>query len=235
MTPDAELPVWEREDAFALAKPGWGWMDRAGNCVEVAGFEELAQAVEKDAGARVNLVWTPAAKGFVLPEEVPELFPAMREARIRWARWDIQEGRRQMMVFGGALGVLVLFQLYRHQFDPDSVLKNGPLGFALLLFVILGFLPWYQGRKRLARARSWGVGEMAEDGRAFRFEIWLAVQKTPVTRLLLGLLAMVGLVQLFAEVRNFNAIHRLEGLNALLGVKEFIFSGFSSEASGTIA
>jgi membrane associated rhomboid family serine protease len=67
---------------------------------------------------------------------------------------------------------------------------------------------------------------MAEDARVLRFEIWLVSQRTPVTRLLLSLLALVGLVQLYAEVRAFNQANYLDGFKGLLGLKEFIFRGF---------
>ncbi|HEY1120444.1 MAG TPA: hypothetical protein VGE67_02550, partial [Haloferula sp.] len=109
MTTDAELPVWAREDAFPEAGPGWGWVDRKGGRKEVESFEELERAIVEDAGARVDLVWTPEARGYVLPEEIPALHSALREARIRWARWEMEEGRRQMMVFGGIFAVMVLW------------------------------------------------------------------------------------------------------------------------------
>ena len=198
MTPDAELPVWERDDAFPEAGPGWGWVDRRGRKVSCAGFEELSEAIVNDAGARVDLVWTPAAKGYVLPEEVAELFPAMREARIRWARWDISEGKRQMLVFSAVLGVLAAYHLAAR----ERMLASGTVGLALLLFLILGFLPWYRGRKRLERASRWAPEQMVEDGRVLRFEAWLSIQKAPSTRLLLGLLAFVGLVQAYVEIRD---------------------------------
>ncbi|WP_052573746.1 rhomboid family intramembrane serine protease [Haloferula sp. BvORR071] len=226
MSPDAELPVWERDDAFPPAGPGWGWVDRRGGRHECPSFEELTEAIVKDAGARVDLVWTPESKGCVLPEEVRGLFPAMREARVRWALWDIEEGKRQMRVFGLVIGVLALWQLLRNGFRPIGLLSNGTLGLTLLLFFILGFFPWYKGRKRLKTARAWAAEEMAADARAFRFEIWLDQQRTPVTRLMFGLLAMVGLVQLFVEVRTFNLAHGLKGIEWLSGLKEFFFRGF---------
>lgn len=205
MTPDADLPVWERDDAFPVAGPGWGWVDRKGRRVPCAGFEELSEAIVSDAGARVDLVWTPAAKGYVLPEEVAELFPAMREARIRWARWDIEEGKRQMLVFSVAIIALSVFHLLR----GDRLIEMGSLGLALILLLILGFLPYYRGKKRLRRADRWAAEEMVDDGRVLRFETWLSIQKAPLTRLLLGLLAFVGLVQLGVELHDpkpFSAI-----------------------------
>jgi membrane associated rhomboid family serine protease len=198
MTPDAELPVWERDDAFPEAGPGWGWVDRRGRKVPCSGFDELSEAIVNDAGARVDLVWTPAAKGYVLPEEVAELFPAMREARIRWAQWDIREGKRQMLMFAAVLAGLALYHLVMR----ERMLSSGTLGLALILFLILGFVPWYRGRKRLERASRWAAEQMVDDGRVLRFETWLSIQKAPATRLLLGLLALAGLVQAYVEIRD---------------------------------
>lgn len=197
MTPDAELPVWARDDAFPEAGPGWGWVDRKGRRVPCDSFDELARAIVEDAGARVDLVWTPEAKGFVLPEEIPALHPALRESRIRWAQWEIAEGKRQMGMFAAATAVVALF----HMIQRERLLSSGTFGLALLLFFILGFLPWYQGHKRLRKARKWVAGEMAADAPVLRFETWLAIQKAPATRLLLGLMVLVGLVQMFVEIR----------------------------------
>ena len=198
MMTDADLPVWARANAFSEAGPGWGWVDRKGRRIACAGFEELAQAIVKDAGARVDLVWTPDAPGFVLPEEIPALHPALREARIRWAGWEIEEGKRQMLMFGAAFGVMLAW----NGFKTGKVMASGSTGLALLLFLILGFIPWYQGRKRLKKARIWAAGEMAADAPVLRFETWLSLQKSPATRLLLGLMALVGLVQVVVEWRS---------------------------------
>ncbi len=198
MTTDADLPVWARADAFTAAGPGWGWVDRKGRRFECGSFDQLAQAIVKDAGARVDLVWTPAEPGCVLPEEIPALHPAMREARIRWALWDIEEGKRQMLVFGAIFGAMLIW----NGFKTGRIMASGTMGLALLLFVILGFFPWYQGRKRVKKARRWAAGEMAADAPVLRFETWLSLQKPPVTRLLLALIALAGVVQIIVESRS---------------------------------
>ena len=151
MTPDDELPVWAREGAFPEAGPGWGWVDRKGHRVQVESFEELARAIVEDAGARVDLVWTPEARGYVLPEEIPALHSALRESRIRWARWEMEEGKRQMIMFGGFFVVMLGWGY----FSTGKIVANASVGLALLLFFLLGFLPWYQGYKRLRRAKRW--------------------------------------------------------------------------------
>jgi membrane associated rhomboid family serine protease len=191
MTDSNDLPVWAREDAFALAGPGeWGWVDRKGRRFGCGSFHELEEAIVKDAGARADLVWTPGSTYLVLPEEIPELLPALREAKLRWAEWEIGEGKRQMLLFGVASLILLAWNGLQGQ------LLTVGTGLALLLFFFLGLMPWYRGRKRARNARLWAAGEMAADAPVFRFETWLDHQKTPFTRFLFGLIALVGIAQL---------------------------------------
>lgn len=187
-------PVWARPEAFPRAGDGWGWVDRKGRRTGCAGFDELAAAIVDDAGARVDMVWTPDHEYLVLPEELPELHESLKQARIRWAEWEIAEGRRQMAIFGGFLGLFGLYSL----FSGRPFLLFGPLGLAIVLFLMLGFFPWYQGRKRLDRARRWQAGEMEVDVEGLRFETWLMHQKAPVTRGLVFLFCVIGLVQWLA-------------------------------------
>ncbi|MCH7224730.1 rhomboid family intramembrane serine protease [Haloferula sp. A504] len=189
-----DLPIWARPEAFPRAGEGWGWMDRKGRRHPSSSFEGLTSAIVDDAGARVDLVWTPDHTHLVLPEELPELHPALKEARIRWAEWEIEEGRRQMMIFGGFLVLLGLYSLT----TGKPVLGFGPLGLGILLFLALGFFPWYQGRKRLRRARSWVEGELEPDLIGLRFETWLMRQKAPVTRGLIILFGVIGVIQWLA-------------------------------------
>ena len=218
MTLDAELPAWAREDAFPEAGPGWGWVDRKGRRFESENFEALARAISEDRGASVDLVWTPEAPSLVIPEEVPALHAAMKTARIRWAEWEIEEGKRQMMVFGAAF----ILMLFLSGFNVERILASGTVGLAALLLIVLGVLPWYQGHKRLKRARQWAAGEMAEDAVALRFETWLATQEAPVTRLLLGLMALAGLFQVIVEIRAFNLRHSLSGLDTLVALVKVV-------------
>lgn len=188
----ADLPVWARAEAFPLAGDSpWGWVDRKGRREECASFEDLSGAIIDDAGARVDLVWTPASRHLVLPEEIPELHPALKDARVRWAEWEIREGQRQMWIFGAFFAGLVGFSVVTGR----PLLAFGPAGLALLLFVILGLVPWIQGRKRLRRAKTWAADGAIPDLEGLRFETWLMLQGAPVTRLLVGLMLVVGLIQ----------------------------------------
>jgi membrane associated rhomboid family serine protease len=76
------------------------------------------------------------------------------------------------------------------------VLASMSMGLTLLMFVIFAFIPWYQSRKRLRGLAKWDDGDLADLVPTLRFETWLEWQKAPVTRILLGLTALVGLVQM---------------------------------------
>ncbi|GAA5480699.1 hypothetical protein Hhel01_04228 [Haloferula helveola] len=198
------VPVWARPDAFARAGEGWGWVDRKGRRTSVGSFDELSAAIVDDAGARVDMVWTPQSDYLVLPEEVADLHPALKAARIRWAEWEISEGRRQMMLFGAIFAGIAIYSLA----SGREMLAFGPLGLAALLFIVLGLIPWYQGRKRLIRARQWVEGSLEIDVPALRFETWLIHEKAPVTRTMLWILVAVGLVQILAPANLMEQVDR---------------------------
>jgi len=184
-------PAWARADAFAEAGEGWGWVDRKGGRHACRDFDDLTQSIISDAGARVDMVWTPKSPNLVLPEELPELLPALKEARLRWAEWEIREGRQQMLIFGLLFTGFVVYSLI----SGRELIAFGPVGLALLLFLSLGFIPWYQGVKRRRRARAAIDQELELDVEGLRFETWLQHQRAPYTRALLGMLAVAGVVQ----------------------------------------
>ena len=62
------------------------------------------------------------------------------------------------------------------------------MGITLLMFLIFAFIPWYQARKRLRELARWTHGDIAAIVPMLRFETWLEWQKSPVTRLILGLM-----------------------------------------------
>jgi membrane associated rhomboid family serine protease len=70
------------------------------------------------------------------------------------------------------------------------------MGIMLLMFLIFAFIPWYQARKRLRDVEHWTAREIADAVPVLRFETWLENQQAPVTRLMLGLITLVGLAQL---------------------------------------
>lgn len=76
------------------------------------------------------------------------------------------------------------------------MLGSTQAGLALLLFVIFAFIPWYQARKRGKQLGQWTEAGIAEAAPTIRFETWLERQKAPFTQIFLGLIALVGVVQL---------------------------------------
>ncbi|GAA5483223.1 rhomboid family intramembrane serine protease [Haloferula sargassicola] len=189
--PDSDQPAWQRPDAFPAAGEGWGWVDRKGRRHVCEGIAELSAAIVDDAGASVDMVWTPDHPHLVLPEELPPLLPALKEARVRWAEWEIREGLSQMKIFGLFMAGFALFAF----FTRGASAMTGTLGLALILFLMLGFFPWYRGKKRLRRARAWRAEEGLPDLEGLRFETWLMAQKAPVTKLMMGAIGVVALVQ----------------------------------------
>lgn len=188
---DLDLPAWKRPDAFPPAEPGWGWVDRKGRHHACAGADELAAAIVDDAGASVDMVWTPDHGHLVLPEEIPPLLPALKEARVRWAQWEIREGVSQMRIFGLFMAGFALFAFL----TGGAASAISTLGLALILFLMLGFFPWYRGKKRLRRAIAWRAEEGLPDLEGLRFETWLLAQKAPVTKAMMGVIGGIALLQ----------------------------------------
>lgn len=84
----------------------------------------------------------------------------------------------------------------RLAFALHTVLSSLSVGLCLLMFLILGFIPWYQARKRLREWRNGSATDEEEWLATLRFESWLDYQKAPITRVMLVLMAAVGLAQL---------------------------------------
>lgn len=213
----AESPVWARTDAFPPAPPGWGWVDvkrRPHPCDSLA---SLAAEVRGDLHAAILLVWTPEHPRMCLPEEVAALSAAVTVARDRWTREDLVAATSRLRWFGvlmagfavhaflTGLGVVdrvashsgqVLAFSERVYLASRVVLGSTTLGLSLLMFVLFGFIPWYQARKRRAELDSWSAAGTAARVPALRFETWLHLQRAPTTLFLLAMMTLVGLAQL---------------------------------------
>lgn len=205
-----DLPVWARGDAFPAAPSGWGWMDYKGRHHPCAAREDLVSAIREDRAAGVALVWLPENPHMMLPEEMPGATEAIIASRHRRAADDLVDAQDKLRWFGWLLGCLALFMLYQGwEYSPRSaaplerigfvlgVLFNSmSMGITLLMFLIFAFIPWYQARKRLKELSHWTGGDIAALVPVLRFETWLEWQKAPVTRMLMGLVALVGLAQM---------------------------------------
>jgi len=214
-TPDPP-PVWARGDAFPEAPQGWGWVDAKGKTHPCDSPEKLMDAIRGDRDGSVNLVWTQENPRMILPEELPGTGDALRAARERWTRDDLEDVKHKLRWFGMAcvgFGGWAFYQGLvragnpagfpeRLNFAARTVLSSGQSGLALLMFLIFAFIPWYQARKRRRELGEWDDARIAATVPAMRFETWLAWQKAPTTRILLALMTVVGLAQLFCHVRT---------------------------------
>lgn len=205
-----DAPIWAREDAFPKSPPGWGWLDIKGRPHPSDSSETLLSAIRNDRNADIVLVWTPAHDYMVLPEEIDGSSDAVLAARKRRAADDLLDSLGRLRWFGLLLSGLALYLLYRGwsmaphiasamervAFGVRAIFSSMSMGILLLMFLIFAFIPWYQARKRLRELAHWTDGDTTELIPLLRFEAWLDFQKAPVTRLLLGVIALVGLAQL---------------------------------------
>lgn len=170
----------------------------------------LLSAIRDDRDARVILAWTPDHAHMILPEEVAGAADAVLASRKRLAADDLLDSLEKLRWFGWLLAGLAVYMLYqgwsfapriaapaeRLGFALRAMLTSMSMGITLLMFLIFAFIPWYQARKRLREFGRWTAGDVAAAVPVLRFETWLDAQKSPVTRLMLGLTGLVGLAQL---------------------------------------
>ncbi len=152
-----------------------------------------------------------------LPEEIPGVSEAIRSARDRWIRDDLEAATRRLRWFSGGLIGLILWTFYRGLADAQrladqagttaglwdsirialgTVFRSNAVGIVLLVFIIFAFIPWYQARKRRREMALWTEAGIARAVPAMRFETWLERQRAPVTNVFLGLIAIVWIAQM---------------------------------------
>jgi membrane associated rhomboid family serine protease len=218
-----EVPVWAREDAFPEAPEGWGWCDTKGQIHPCESLDSLTTAIRDDPDGRVILAWTPARARMRMPEELDGMGDALRTARARWTLNDLDHATHKLRRFGMVLLAVCGFKFYgglvvadrlaaqygapvdtleRVSFATEAMLGSTLCGLTLLFFLIFALIPWYQARKRRADLAKWTTEGIAESVPTLRFEVWLDRQKAPLTRLLLGLVTLVGLAQIFSHFQT---------------------------------
>ena len=223
---ESEVPVWARENAFPESPAGWGWVDPKGNPHPCESLESLTHAIRDDPDGSVMLVWTPAHGRMRVPEELSEMGDALRTARTHWTESDLTAATRKLRLLGWILAGLCALTFFQNLGTPTAeqaptatrllfalltMLESTRCGLALLAFLIFAFIPWYQARKRRLQLPSWDAAGIAKNVPAIRFEIWLGRQKSPLTKVLMGLIALVGLAQILSHYPS-------EGLGSLLSI-----------------
>ena len=205
-----DLPIWARDDAFPKAPDGWGWVDIKGKPHPCGSGEILIDTIRDDRDAGVALIWVPGRDRMILPEELPGASAAILSSRKRRAADDLLDANDKLRWFGWLLGGLAAYMFYqgwsiapgiasaseRFEFALRGMVTSMSMGITLLMFLIFAFIPWYQARKRLGELARWTDGDIARIVPTLRFETWLDWQKSPVTRIIMGLVAVVGLAQL---------------------------------------
>lgn len=245
---NSDVPVWAKADAFPEAPKGWGWIDAKRRSHPCDSLDALASAIRDDRDGSVTLVWAPGHERMILPEELQGMGDALRTARARWNRDDVEDATSRLRWFGGLLFLLTGYvflggfvlagrsgtsadALHRLTFAARSVIESTQCGLALLMFVIFAFIPWYQARKRSKELVKWTDAGMAEAAPTIRFEIWLERQKAPVTRVFLGLVTVVALAQILCRVKTeglgslMSLLHNWDGVSAAGLVKDRYFHG----------
>ena len=227
---DQEVPVWARNDAFPSAPEGWGWVDFKEKIHACESSASLIDAIRQDQDAGVELVWMPGRDHMILPEELPGAAAAVLASRQRNAAANLLDSSGNLRWFGGMLAGLAAYMLYQgwHHAAPGERLGGAwhamftsmSIGITLLMFLIFAFIPWYQARKRIRELARWTDGDIAAVVPVLRFETWLHHQQAPITKMLLGLVAMVALTQMLGEVKTAGwaawmaLFHNWEGVSA---------------------
>lgn len=244
-----EVPAWARDDAFPEAPEGWGWIDAKRKSHACDSLESLTAAIRDDRDGSVTLVWARDHPRLILPEELDGMSDALRAARERWSRDDLEDATHKLRWFGTlllGLGAYVFYGGYvlagrlaaqsgtatdlfqSLKFATRAVLASTQCGLALLMFVIFAFIPWYQARKRRKELAGWTDAGIAEVVPTLRFETWLDWQKAPLTQALLGLIALVALTQILHGIKTAgwgSLIHNWDGTAAAGLVKEHYLRG----------
>jgi membrane associated rhomboid family serine protease len=240
LNPDA--PVWAREEAFPEAPEGWGWVDAKNGRHPCDSRESLIAAIRDDRDGSVNLVWSPVHRRMILPEELEGAGDALRAAREIWTREDEENSAHRMRWFGGILALSCAYTFFQSwvqkpagsdglAFGLKAILASTSAGLALLMFIILAFIPWYQARKRRKQLGSWSEESLTEIAPTLRFETWLACQKAPLTRAFLWLMVAVALIQLLSLIKTsgfaalLSLFHNWDGVPSAGLVKERYFQG----------
>lgn len=242
---DHDVPVWARDDAFPIAPQGWGWVDFKDKIHACESLESLIDAIRHDHDAGVNLVWMPGRDHMILPEELPGAADAVLATRQRDAAANLLHSLENLRWFGGLLAAVAVYMIYQGwNFAPRGVALAERLGFALhamlasmsigitlLMFLVFAFIPWYQARQRLRELARSTDGDIAAGVPVLRFETWLHDQKSPITKMFLGLITLVALTQLLGEVKTagwagwMSIFHNWQGVSAAGLVKDRYLHG----------
>jgi membrane associated rhomboid family serine protease len=204
---DTGRPIWARPDLFPKAPDlGWGYDGHLRVPIAVSGEQELVNLLRQDVNESIRLVWTPQGGNLEVPEAIPSLQEALKESRLVASARQLKHAAGQLkfglLLFVGFMGY-TLFDLYQASPGaPWTVLLRmlwhsmAPV-MGLLMLLMFFAMPWYDCYKRYQEVKSWTAETMREAAELARFETWLAWQKNYATRVLMGIIALAGALQVF--------------------------------------
>lgn len=207
MTHVDEQPVWADPELFPSKPPefAYGAVSRTGRRSGFETFEALDAHV-RSSRESVSAVWTPEAIRTVPPESVPELLEALRRRYLDQAEADRSDARRISAIFGFLLAWALYAAVANHRLPQDSA----EVGLAAVLLLVLGLIPWYDAWKGRKEAWELDPERLASEEEEARFERWLEHQRATATRGLLGLLVLVGTVQIWVGRDVWEALVALD-------------------------
>ena len=202
------LPAWARPDLFPVAPPdSWGYLDGAKGPNSVPDENALQEVLRNDVDEAIGLVWTPRQDHMEVPEAVPELQQALQASRMVASERQLRRQKGQvklgLLLFVAFLGYAAweIIQ-FRQEFAPLSLLldllHSSAPALGLLLLVMFFLLPWYETKKRWREVRGWTAETMRDAADLARFEVWLSWQKIVATKVLMGLIAATGAMQVIS-------------------------------------
>jgi len=185
----------------------WGYLAGAQAPVPVPDQEALQEVLRNDVDESIGLVWTPGQDHMEVPEAVPELQEALQASRLLASERQLQRQTGQvkmgLLLFVAFLGYTAweIIQ-FRQVFSPISLLvdlmNTSAPALGLLLLVMFFLLPWYESKKRWREVREWTAETMKDAADLARFEVWLSWQKIVATKVLMGLIAATGAMQVIS-------------------------------------
>jgi len=175
-----------------------GFLSTDGGFYGVEDEDALKAIVRNESSQRASLVWTEESEYCVPVEEVSWLSETFLTVSQKNADHNYGSAQTPLWIFGGFLAFFI-FQTWSA--NPGAswvdILSNQSISGLLLMFTIFALLPFYEAwkeKRKMIGLTPETVIQMAPEA---RFDIWMASQKGPITKLVLIALAVLGVIQLY--------------------------------------
>lgn len=190
---EINLPVWQREHIFPV-KPQDGSFGVLLGKDQARAFESFSELEEHVTQWRepAGLVWTPERKRCFPPEEDERLLGALRKRKAAISDDEWSGSLLRAFVF-----LLPIVYLVWKGLAAGQLLRSEELGLYGVLWLMFAGIPAYEAWKRKKRALRLQAENLKDEAEEVRFEIWIRRQQVPVTKILLGMVVGLYLVQVF--------------------------------------